>query len=232
MPITSKGAYGSVPQHRQPTESAGWKTLFHSVRDIALIIDKTIEPGFGILREGQVMSQIYGGDTLVPYPRTSRTESHSGRTFVISDVAAQATTVRVSLKKSYRFAVGDVIVLCNNSAAGVFEDLGAITEIDRTTYPDIAVITPTTAVANVATHTVANSTAIYHKTKVDSPFMTATHILDKDVDTGEDVGSLGGLTSVVLSNAVLNYGVLVGIDSAAITALSAVNDNNRFLILK
>ena len=232
MPITSRGAYGSIPQHRQPAESPGWKTLFHSVRDIALIIDKTIKPGFGILREGTLMSQIYGGDQLVPYARTSRTDVHAGRTFVISDVAAQATTVRVSLKKSYRFAVGDVIVLCNNSAAGVFEDLGAITEIDRTTYPDIAVITPTTAVANVATHTVANSTAIYHKTKVDSPFMTATHILDKDVDTGEDVGSLGGLTSVVLSNAVLNYGVLVGIDSAAITALSAVNDNNRFLILK
>jgi hypothetical protein len=196
-----------------------------------LIIDKTIKPGFGALREGTVMSMIYGGDKLVPYPTSTRT-SGIGRTFVISDVAAQATTVRVSLKDSYRFAVGDTIILCNNSASGVFEDLGAITAIDRTTYPNIAIITPTTAVANVATHTVANSTSIYHKTKVDSPFMVASHIIDKDIDTGEDEGALGGLTSVVLSNAILNYGMLTGIDSAAITALSAVNDNNRFLILK
>jgi hypothetical protein len=232
MAITSKGAYGSMPQHRQPSETPGWKALFHSVRDIALIYDKTIRPGFGVLRAGTVMTQLYGGTELVPYPTTTRTTITPSRTYVVSDVAAQATTLRVLIADSYRFAVGDTIILCNNSASGVFEDLGAITAIDRTTYPNFAVITPTTAVANVSTHTVANSTNIYHKGAVGTPFIAASYILDKDVDTGEGAGSLGGLTSVVVSNAILNYGSLVNIDAGAITNLSAVNDSNRFLILK
>ena len=50
------GIRSSVPQMNRYPEGAGIKALFHSVRDIALIIDKTVQAGYGYLKAGTVMA--------------------------------------------------------------------------------------------------------------------------------------------------------------------------------
>lgn len=233
MAINTQASFGSMPQHSQPKESPGWKPIFHSEREIALVMDKTVKPGFGVLRAGTVMSLVYNGDKLVPYPTTTRNAEVVARAFAVSDMANEADAIRVTLQDSYKFSVGDHVFICNNSASGVYTDGGAITAIDRTTYPNFAEITFTNAIGDVATYSVANAACIYHKgDTAEADGVEANYILDKDVDTGIGENAVGAVCSVVVSNAVLNYGNLVNLDAGAITDLGAVADGTRFLILK
>lgn len=216
----------------------GVKLIYHSDPQYALLLGKNFAPGYGALSAGTVMAvnTSAAGNTgkVVPYVKTptAAVQDDVAKTYAVSDVANAATTIKVALKDSFRFIVGDDLMLCNySSGAAVYHNGGAITAIDRTTTPGVATITFTTAVA-VATFTVANAAACYVEAGTSGKYCKAKYILDMDIDTGEDsTGLTDALGSVIVHNAILNKPLLTNYDSAAETDLGSVTDA-AFVILK
>jgi len=234
MAITTKASFGSIPQHYQPIEQPGIKALFHSEREIALIIDKGVRPGFGNLQMGTVMSQVFGDDVLVPYPTTTINAINAARIRILNNLAALDDTCNILLEDSHKLFVGDNLMIANVAGGGTIENLGAITAIDRTTSPIFATVTFTNAIV-AATFTVANAANIYLATAdpaVVASGIAARFVCDKALDTGVGPRAAGAWTSVVVSNAVLNFGTLPNLDAGAIIDLGAITDGNRFLILR
>lgn len=220
MPI---GLGGSTPQMNQSGLTPAPKALFHSLREIALIKDKTIKPGFGLVRAGTVMAtDVVDGD-LVPCAPTTVALTDTQRVFLTQTVTA-AAIVFVPLAQSYRFAVGDEVIVATDVPA--YTDGGAITGIDRTTYPNVAEITFT----NVATAAVGDLAHIYHAGGTSGKYSDATFICDQDVFTGEGEDAKGANTSVVISNALLYLTALVGYDAAAATALGTSTDGAHVIL--
>lgn len=218
-------------------EVRGVKTLYHSDPQYALLLGKNLAAGYGHLSLGTVMavntSAAGNVGKLVPYVKTptAAAQDDAAKTYAVADVANTATTIKVRLEDSYRFVVGDDIMLSNYSgSAAVYHAGGAITDIDRTTTPGVAIITFTTAVA-VATFSVANAAACYVEAGTTGKYCKAKYILDAYVDTGVGEGCTDAISSVVISNAVLNKAVMVNYDSAAETDLGSVTDA-AFVILK
>lgn len=339
MAINTPASFGSIPQHRQPVEAPGWKALFHSERELALIVDKTILPGYGVLRAGTLLAVDTATLKLYPYPVANADENPTNaKAYILEQPSDADTELKVTMEDSYKFPVGSSLILDGASAAvgeiqsialasvsendeitvshgddsvtatvgstetltatvallqaaegygdlpftitegtnaltltwkvagavdglasmvvntdepvaatqtqeGVdqdedgtaAEDLGAIVSIDRTTYSHFAVITVTTGVTTGANFTLARNACVYLKgvqASAASPFTAAKFILDKDVDTGVGANAEGGNTSILLSNAILNYGALIGLDANAVTALGVTVDNNHLVILK
>lgn len=231
MSIITNTSGGSTPQMWRGPEGVGSKPLFHSVRDIALILDKTVQPGFGVLRAGTMLAKNSTTGYLVPYTTTDHKDGNVSRAYAVNDVANGASTINIRKEDAYKFVVGSSIILVNdNSGTPVYHDGGAIISIDSTTSPVVATITFTTVTA-VATFTTARLTNCYIKSGDSGKFSTCAYILDKDIDTGTGVNAKGANTSVVVSNAVLYLTSLVNYDAAAKTDLGAVEDG-RFLILK
>lgn len=220
---------GSIPQMNRVPEGPGIKPLFHSVRDIALILDKTVKAGYGVLRAGTVMSICSITGNLYPYPETLVTSNNTNaKAYLVADATA-STTVYVGIEDSYKFQVGDELIIGGDS----FEDLGAIVSIDRTAVNGTqAAIVVTTAVSTIEDMTTAKYANVFVKSAgASTPFSEAAVILDADIDTGTGEFAVGALTSVVLSNAILYTASLIGLDAAAIEDLGSV-DNGRFTILK
>lgn len=217
------GLGGSTPQMNQGGMLPGQKALFHSLREIALIKDKTIKAGFGVVKAGTVMAVDTLSGDLVPCAPTAVAVDDTQRVFLNASVTA-AAIVFVPLEQSYRFAVGDVVIIGDNVPA--YTDGGAITAIDRTTYAGQAEITFT----NNATATLANQAYIYHKAGAAGKFSDAKWINDQDVFTGEGEDAQGANTSVVISNAILYAGALIGYDAAAATALGTVDDGAHVIL--
>ena len=233
MAIKTNATYGSAPQHFQPSEAPGWKALFHSEREIALKMDKTVKGGYGVLKAGTLLSLAGATDLLMPYPTTDPEAIVAARAYGLADMGSTDDAINVTLDDSHKFAVGDVVMLANNDGGGDFHDGGAITAIDRTTAPNFATITFTTALSTNVNMTVAKAVNIYLKgNTAETDGVVANYILDKDIDTGMGENAVGANTSIVISNAILNYGALVNLDAGAIVDLGAINDNDRFLILK
>ena len=226
------GLGGSTPQVNHGGETAGQKRLFYSLREIALIKDKHVLGGFGVLRAGQVMAvEPISGD-LVPYVPTTaplHMAAAAGRVFLVATIAIGAQIVYVPKGDGYKFKVGQSIILSDDSSGTpVIHDGGAITAIDVTTYPHMDKITFTTVTE--AEHGIANFASAYIKTGTSTPFSTAKYILDKDIFTGEGEDALGAETSVVISNAMLYTASLINMDTAAITAMSAVADGMHTIL--
>lgn len=217
------GLGGSTPQYNAGGMQPGQKALFHSLREIALIKDKTIRAGFGVVKAGTVMAVDTITGDLVPCAPTAVTIDDTQRVFLTASVSA-AAIVYVPLAQSYRFAVADVVVIGDDVPA--YTDGGAITAIDRTTYANMAEITFT----NVATATIANNAHIYHKAGAAGKFSDAVWINDQDVFTGEGADAAGANTSVVISNAILYSAALIGYDAAAATALSSTSDGEHVIL--
>lgn len=215
--------FGSTPQFGQSGLTPGPKAVYHSNPDIALIKDKTIKAGFGAIAAGTIMAIETVNNQLVPCAPTAVDVLDNARVFLTATVTA-AAIVFVPLDKSYRFAVGDEVVIADNVPA--YTDGGAITAIDRDTYPGLAEITFT----NVATATMANQANIYHKAGTATKLSLAAWICDQAVMTGEGVDALGANTSVVISNAMLYKSALVGYDAAAATALGMVEDGVHVIL--
>lgn len=232
MAISSRaGLGGDIPQMNRMPEGRGSKPLFHSERDKSLIIDKTVLPGFGVLRIGTMMAKSVTTGFLVPYITTDHKDANIGRSYLISDAINTESTCRIRLEDSYKMAVGESLILVNdNSGSPVYHDGGAIVSIDRTSSPVFATVTFTNALA-VATFTVARSANCYIKSGTSGKYSTCTYVLDKDLDVGAGPYAKGGLTSVVLSNAILYLASLINYDAAAKNDLGAIEDG-RFLILK
>jgi len=228
------GIRSSIPQMNRYAEQPGIKPLFHSVRDIALIFDKTIQAGYGYLKAGTVMavncSDAGGVGNLVPYvPISTSVVLGADSAIGVAPVVLDCTSghIFVSLDDAYKFKVGDDLYLDNDSDEGPVK-AAAITEIDVTTstlYADI-----TTTAFSHTNFTVAKKSYAYVQTSEDDPYTAAAYILDKDVDTGYGSLALGALTSVVVSNAILYKNNMINLTAAAIAALGSID--GRFFILK
>jgi hypothetical protein len=225
----------SIPQMSRFPEQPGIKPLFHSVRDIALILDKTVQAGYGYLQAGTVMAinlSTGGGGgygKLIPYvPLSGDVVLGQDSAVGIAPVVLDSTTnhVFVSLNDSYKFEVGDFLYVDNDSDEGPISG-GVISAIDRTTstiYADITVASLT------ETNVTVTKKAYAYVMGGAGGNNVAAYILDKDIDTGVGVDALGALTSVVVSNCILYKNSLINMTAAAITALGVVD--GRFFIMK
>ncbi len=223
------GMGGSTPQFNQSGMTPGQKALFHSLRDIALIIDKTAKAGYGYLQAGTLMGVNSADGFLVPYPEAVAADNNgNAKAFLVVDTGATATTLQVLGSEAYKFAVGDALVVVDDTTAA--EDLGAIVSIAISETTGLALITVTDAIGGTA-YTVARNGSVYCKTDSAAGFSKATYIMDQDVFTGDGEDALGANVSVVLSNAVLYTAALPNSDAAALTDLGAVADG-RFTVLK
>lgn len=228
------GIRSSIPQMNRYPEGPGIKPLFHSVRDIALILDKTCQAGYGYLKAGTVMavncSDAGGVGKLVPYvPISTSVVLGAISALGVVPVVADCTSghVFVGIDDSYMFEVGDDLYLDNDDDEGPTK-AAAITAIDRTTSAIMADIT-TTAFSH-GNYTVAKKAYAYVQTQESDPYTLAAYVLDKDVDTGYGELAAGALTSVVVSNCILYKNSMINLTAAAITALGSVD--GRFLIMK
>lgn len=211
-----------------------YKRLYYSDRNIALTLEKTVQAGFGLLEAGTVMAEnlsAAGGDgKLVPYNPAAITgaEVAPARANLVQDTHTTSPVVYVTLADSYKMVVGDDLIIEDDTTAA--ENLGAITEIDRTTYTHMAKITATTNIGGAA-FTTARFAYVAVEAGAGATFSTAVAILDKAVETGTGAAALGAFGVIVISNAILYTGSLVNLDAAAKTSLGTV-DAGRFTILK
>ena len=229
------GIRSSIPQMTRSPEGKGLKPLFHSARDIALILDKTCQGGYGYLEAGTVMAinistgGAGGYGQLIPFvPLSGDVVLGANSAIGVAPVVLNsiADHVYVSLNDAYKFKVGDFIWADNDSDEGPISG-GVISDIDVTTstlYADITVASLTAT--NV---TVVKKSYVYVMGGA-SGNNEAAYILDKDVDTGVGSDALGALTSVVVSNCILYKNSLINMTAAAITDLGAVD--GRFFIMK
>lgn len=217
------GLGGSTPQFNQSGRPVPVQPLFHSYREQALIIDKTVLPGFGALPMGTVMAKV--GQHIAPYTPVTISADDVSRAFVAADITTAAVAV-VPDAYALRFEVGQEVIAADTDGA---TDGGAITDIDPDYAPGLTAVTFT----NNVTITVAKSGNIYHKAGTTGNFSDAAYILDQVVNTGmaEYPVPAGANTSVVVSNAVLYASACIGLDSAAQTSLGVVVDG-KFAILK
>ncbi|MEN6445588.1 MAG: hypothetical protein ABFC98_06030 [Candidatus Cloacimonas sp.] len=211
-----------------------YKRLYRSKRDLALTLEVSLIPGYGVVPQGAALGKIVAGDRAgywVPYspnPNESAGDPVSwdgARAYLLED-SGTAQTVYVSLDDSYKFKVGDVIAV--NSDGGTPYQL-TITVIDRTTYRNKAAITYTGTVS--ASHTSANNAHIAIDTENANTYSYCKGILEFAVDTGVGVNAKGGLGVRIVTNAILIEGLCENVDDAAVTDLSAVEDG-QYLILK
>ena len=238
--------FGSVPQINRAPEVPGSRALFHSLREQALIIDKTVKAGYGVLKAGTLMA-INTGETdgtdygkLIPYPELLATvNACNGKSYLVADGANGSAIVYTTISDSYRFALGDHLIIDCDQAVNA-QDLGEITAIDRTDANSTrAKITATTNLSDSGgDFTTTNSVCVYCQGgDTSAPFTKAVYVLDQDIDTGEGYDTTyqqspkGAISSVVVSNAILYKSVILNYDAAALTDLGGTVDG-RLLILK
>jgi len=229
-----KGLNGDMPQMVRNPEGYGIKRLFYSVRDIALIKDKTFAPGYGVVKAGTVVSvnSSAAGNkgTLVPYvPVYSKLTLGTSSAVGVSPIVQDGVTgsVKISLEDSYKYVVGDDLVVENNAGEGPLA-MGAITAIDRTTDTRFATLT---VGAYTATNvTVAKAAYVYAEAGASDPWSSAAFILDKDVDTGTGEDAAGAQATVIISNAMLYTASLTNATSEALTALGTISDGQHTIL--
>lgn len=226
-------SYGSTPYIKRGFQ-VDPKRLFYSNESIALKKLVTLVPGYGILEAGTIVAKITESTTrlgqYVPYAIAAPALNMPffGGAYLLQDEAAGATTLRVTVKDSYKFAVGDHIAVDDNNSSPV--DLGAITAIDRTTSAIYATITFTTA-SDLSGLDMANASVVYIQSQLTTPFSCAVGVLGEGVDTGEGEEAVGGQGMCVFSNVMLYKGLLPNYDADALTDLSGISDG-QVIILK
>lgn len=217
-------------------DQTDYKRLFYSRPEIALLRDVTIAAGYGVLKAGTPLainaSAAGNKNKYVPYAQTTPDSSdvtQKGNAFLVQD--ASGTSVYVTMADSYKFAVGDdLIIYSTANKTTSAENLGAITAIDRTTYQHMAVITFTATVSG--SFTVAQSAAVHVECGADSSngYSDCAALLASTVDTGTGEDAKGALAPVILGNAVLYEGCCEGLDTAAKTDISATSNGNLLVI--
>lgn len=207
-----------------------YKRLFYSEELAALRVPIQIQAGYGVLQAGTAIAQNLSAagnvGKHVPYNPTSFTgaEDHPGRAYLVADSVALASTVNVSLNDSYKFAVGDDIIINDNTTTA--ENLGAITDIDRDTYATYAVITFTTAIGGTGFTTARFAYIAVEAGDNTNNYSDCVGILEKSVDTGIGVNAAGAGAPLLLGNVVLYTGMLTNLDAAALTDLSGATFGN------
>ena len=210
------------------------KRLFFSRRESALLLEKTLRGGFGAVDIGTVMGVVAGDDRIVPFAAVGNT-SPIGKTFLTVDATNGNANITVSLSDSYRFVIGDPVVLYNATPTYQVTTVADITRGATTATIELD------DVVGAATYTVALGAFLAHRTganAADATSLAAAYILDQDIYTGEGAETVqpdGALGSVVVSNAVLYADVIENINADALTALGMVRDggnNGRHYIMR
>jgi hypothetical protein len=211
-----------------------YKNIYYSRPEIALVVDVTLQAGYGLLDAGTVLAKNLSAagnvGKYVPYNPTAFTglENHPGRAYLVATGTNATKLLYVTIEDSYKFKVGDDITINDNTTAA--ENLGAIASIDRTTYPHMAVITSTANIGGTA-FTVARKAYVCVEAGASNNYSVAVAILAKSVDTGSGVNAQGANAPIILSNAVLYDGMLVNCDSTAKTAL-AITTFGQYAVMK
>jgi len=198
-----------------------YKKLYYSEPLAALKIPITLQAGYGKLEAGTALSKNDSAagnlGKYIPYDPTATitgAEVAPGRAYLVANSGNTSTIVYVTMDDSYKFKVGDDLIICDSDGEGALDNMGAITEIDRTTYTHMAKITATTQTGDDFT------TAKFAFVMVEGA-VTCDGILEKTVDTGTGEDADGALATMIVSNCMLYTGMLTCVDSAARTDLSA-----------
>jgi hypothetical protein len=201
--------------------SAGIRPLFHSRREIALIKDKSLTNGFGLLNQGYVLGTTEDGRvTPIPVDDGSVDAVDIARTRLVADAVDAASTIVVAEAEACRFAVGDSIIINNDTPA--YDDVGKITAISDAVNGQVTITFDGTV--NGSGFTIGNRAALSHKTAAADPFYAASCLLDKDVDTGTTAGTAAVPCSVVFRNAMVYTVYLTGMSEKSLADLGAVQD--------
>jgi len=201
-----------------------YKKLYYSDHMAALRVPVTLQKGYDLVRAGTTLARNIsaggGLNLLVPYnPTIFPVSIDIGRAYLITDSGALATTLYVTLEDSYKFMVGDDIIINDNSTAA--ENLGAITAIDRTTDSFRAAITVTIAVGATSFTTARRAHISVEAGNSSNNYSDCVGILEKTVNTGTGEKSKGAVSTLILGNCVLYEGLLTNLDAAAIVDLGA-----------
>lgn len=206
-----------------------YRHLYYSDPMAALRVPVTLQAGYGVIKLGTALalnkSALTTGnrDKLVPYNPTSfsasGSENHPGRAYLVANSGTTDKFVYVSLNDSYKFSVGDDIVINDNTTSA--ENLGAITAIDRTTYSHMAKITFTAAIGGTAFTTARYAYVCVEAGDSSNNYSDCVGILEKSVDCGTGVNAKGAVATLILGNCVLYEGMLTNVDAAAKTDISA-----------
>jgi len=199
-----------------------YKKLYYSDHMAALRVPVTLQKGCDLVRAGTTLARNIsaggGLNLLVPYnPTIFPVSIDIGRAYLITDSGALATTLYVTLEDSYKFMVGDDIIINDNSTAA--ENLGAITAIDRTTDSFRAAITVTIAVGATSFTTARRAHISVEAGNSSNNYSDCVGILEKTVNTGTGEKSKGAVSTLILGNCVLYEGLLTNLDAAAIVDL-------------
>ena len=232
--------YGDTPYIKRGGQT-DYKGIFHSEPHLALRKAVALCAGYGLIPAGHPIAKVTGEggskNKYVPYNPTTISSANTaagqpGRAFLVQDAAA-GTDLYVTMDDSYKFQVGDELILADaNSSTSSSFLCGAITAIDRTTYKHMAKITVTETIS-ASTFTVAQSAcvALEQGATNANTYAEAVGILELAVDTGIGEHAKGGLGTIVLSHAMLYNGMCDNVDAAARTDLSASVDG-QYLIIK
>lgn len=206
-----------------------YTVLYYSEPMAALKVPVTIQSGYGTLKKGTALAlnksnlTTGGKDQLVPYNPTtftgSASENHPGRAYLISDGTTLLSYVYVTQDDSYKFKVGDDLIINDNTTTA--ENLGAITAIDRTSERQRAKITFTTAIGATTFYTTKYAYVCVEAGDSSNNYSDCVGILEKSIDTGTGVDAKGAVVTMILGNCVLYNGLLTNMDDAAQTDLSA-----------
>jgi hypothetical protein len=211
---------GDSPNINYGPLQTDYRRLFYSDEAVCLIVPIQLAPGYGIVKAGTALakntSALATGNTskFFPYSPAAITgaENAAGRAYLVQDSGTATNLLYVTLDDSYKFKVGDDLMIIDNTTSG--ENLGAITAIDRTSFTNKAKITTTTNVGGTS------FTAARFAFVAAEGYDACVGILGKSVDTGVGSKAVGAQASLLLKNFVLYTAGLTNVDSAAVADLS------------
>lgn len=213
-----------IPQIQHGVQK-DYKRLYYSNRMAALTVPITIQAGYGLLEQGTALSKNLSAGAnaglLLPYNPTTFTgaENHPGRAYLVADTHATTPDAYVSQDDSWKFKVGDDLIVNDDTTAA--ENLGAITAIDRDSDQSRAKITATTNIGGTAFTTARKAYVSVEAGDNTNAYSDCVGILEKSVHTGTGVRAAGAVAELILGNVVLYDGLLTNFDAAAVTDLSA-----------
>lgn len=216
------------------------KRIFKSDPSDAQGYTITIPAGYGIIKAGTAMGIITESTNRknyhVPYVTADTTglitaalaaDEARGLAYMVADQGGASEDIYVTMDDSYKFAVGDHVATTDSDGTSV--DGGAISEIDRTTYSHMAVIT---VGETLGARTVAKGACVFIQTYATAaPYVLATGILKGAVNTGVGENAKGGQGVLVVGKAMLYKDNLYCYNSDALTDLSYARESGKYLIM-
>lgn len=206
-----------------------YKRLFYSEEMACLRVPVTLQAGYGLIKAGTVMAKNLSAAgnkaKLVPYAATTFAAGaaafDAARAYLVANSGTTDKYVYVSMDDSYKFAVGDDVIINDNTTSA--ENKGAVTAIDRTSETHRAKITFTAAIGGTAFTTARYAHILVEAGTSANNYSDAVGILQASKDTGLGANSAGAVGVLILGNCVLYEGMLTNMDSAAKTDVSGTS---------